>query len=95
MCIVVLFCCLINTGLKRRLKPIIYTIPPNLPLRREACGKAAPCSPPARWVMMGIDGERLLVVMGYNGFGESLCDSTLIINRRYLIFILYLLLSLC
>ena len=68
MYIVVLFCCLINTGLKSRLKPIIYTIPPNLPLIREACGKALPCSPLARWVEIGIDGEGWLVVMGYNGF---------------------------
>ena len=48
--------CWINFGLKRRLVPIIYTIPPNLPLIREACCKAAPCSPLARWVMIGIDG---------------------------------------
>ena len=25
----------------------IFTIPPNLPLKREACGKAKPCSPTA------------------------------------------------
>ena len=25
----------------------IFTIPPNLPLIREACGKAVPCSPTA------------------------------------------------
>ena len=25
--------------------PVIFTIPPNLPLRREACGKCPTCSP--------------------------------------------------
>ena len=61
-----LFCCLINTGLKSRLGPIIYTIPQNLPLIRAACGKALPCSPLARWVEIGIVGERWGVLMCYD-----------------------------
>lgn len=34
------------------------------------CFKRAPCSPLARWVMMGIDWEIWGVIMGYNVFNE-------------------------
>ena len=48
-----------------------YQCPVEMPghfcFKSASCCNTAHCSPLARWVEIGIDGERWGVIMGYNG----------------------------